>query len=493
MIGEDSESEENPTRERSWAQRLLPSFSTSFGVYLAETLGPILLVIALIIFAAFHFIRPAPPDRLTIAGGATGTRFLTVAQQYQKILARNGVKLNIVETGGSSDNLRRLLDPQSGVDIALVQSGTANSADPDVSAKLRSLGSVFYVPLTVFYRSAEPLVRLSQLQGKRIAIGAPGSGTRSLALALLKANEIEPGGATQLLDLEGEQARAALLNQRADAIVLSGDSAGAPTIVQLLHAPGIRLFDFPQADAYVRRFHYLNKLVVPAGAFDLGENLPSTSIDMLAPTAELVAHTTLHPALSDLLIEAAMEVHGGATVLQDAGQFPTPSIHDLPISEDAGRYYKDGKSFAYRYLPFWLASLLNRAVFVILPTFLVVIPALRYLPAIYNWRIKNRISGLYKRLMALERQSLGEVSDARRAALLAKLEHIEKTVIALKIPGSHADQLYVFREHMRFVRENLAGARHGAANRYAAGGPFAPGSALGAGELPSTQIERAET
>jgi hypothetical protein len=272
---------------------------------------------------------------------------------------------------------------------------------------------------------------------------------------MLKANEIEPGGATQLLDLEGEEARRALLAGRADAIFLAGDSATPDTIREMLHAPGVRLFDFSQADAYVRRFHYLSKLVVPAGAFDLGENLPPVSIDLLAPTAELVAHSNLHPALSDLLIEAATEVNGGASVLQNAGQFPTPLVHDFPLSADAARYYKSGKSFSYRYLPFWVASLLDRAVVVFLPIVLVVIPALRYLPAAYNWRVRGRINKRYRQLMALERQSLGPMSPEKRTSLLERLGQIEKAVIALKIPGSHAEQVYLLREHIQFVRATL--------------------------------------
>ena len=149
-------------------------------------------------------------------------------------------------------------------------------------------------------------------------------------------------------------------------------------------------------------------------------------------------------------------MHGGATLLQNAGQFPAPMAHEFPISADAARYYKSGKSFAYRYLPFWVASLLDRTVVVLLPTLLVVIPALRYLPALYNWRIKSRIDRRYRQLMALERSSLGDLSPQQRAVLMERLAEIEKSVIALRMPGSHAEQLYVLREHMQFVRENLA-------------------------------------
>jgi TRAP-type uncharacterized transport system substrate-binding protein len=438
---------------KAFMARLLPGNSRIFWVDLAQSLGPVILVGAIAIVAALHFVRPAPPSSLTIASGAPGSRFNLVAQQYQKILAHNGIALKIVTTEGSLDNLNRLSAEHAGVDIALVQSGVSSGGD---AGDLISLGSMFYVPLTIFYRSSTPLERLSQLRGQRIAIGPPGSGTRSLALALLKANEIDGSGQTQLLDLEGEAARTALLGRQADAIFLTGDSAAPETIREMLHTPGIRLFDFPQADAYVRRFHYLSKLELPPGAFDLGENLPPTAINMLAPRVELLAHSSLHPALSDLLIEAATEVHGNATLLQNAGQFPTPLAHDFPISADAARYYKSGKSFAYRYLPFWIASLLDRTVVVLLPTLLVVIPALRYLPAVYNWRIKSRIDRRYRELMALERHSLGDLSSEQRAVLIDRLTQIEKSVIALKMPGSHAEPLYVLRQHMQFVRENLA-------------------------------------
>jgi TRAP transporter TAXI family solute receptor len=449
------------SRFRTLLRRLLPRGATVFWLDLLQSAGPLLILSAIAIFAALHYVRPAPPDKLTMASGPSGSKFSTVGEQYQKILARNGITLRLVASEGSSDNLKRLTDPHSGVDIALVQSGTPATGD---TSDLRSLGTMFYETLTIFYRAAKPIDRLSELRGRRIAVGPAGSGARALALALLKANGIDEQGDTQLLDLEGEAARGALLRRQVDAIFLTGDSAAPATIREMLHAPGILMFDFPQADAYVRRFHYLNKLEMPAGAFDLGENLPATPINMLAPTVELLAHSGLHPALSDLLLEAATQVHGAASLLQNAGQFPNPSVNDYPISADAARYFKSGKSFAYRYLPFWLASLLDRALVVFLPVLLLVIPALRYIPTLYNWRINRRISRRYGQLMALERQSLGDLSAERRALLLEQLAHIERSVIALRMPGSHADQLYVLRQHLQFVRDNLARSIPAAAN-----------------------------
>ncbi|TXI10133.1 MAG: C4-dicarboxylate ABC transporter substrate-binding protein, partial [Rhizobium sp.] len=300
-----------------------------------------------------HFVRPAPPSSLNIVSGPDGSTYRAMAEKYKVILERNGITLNILPSQGSLDNLHQLADLDSDADVGFVPSGFSTGTD---ISNLTSLGSVFYQPLTIFYRGSKPLERLSELKGRRIAIGGDGSGTRFLALALLKANGIEPGGKTNLEPLEGTKAMDALIARKADAIFLTGDSAAPANIRKLLHTKGIRLFEFPQADAYVRRFSYLSKLELPAGAFDLGENIPRKPINMLAPTVELVARWDLHPALSDLLIEAAREVNSRATLFQKANEFPAPLQHDFQISDDATRYYQSGKGFAYKHLPFWLAS-----------------------------------------------------------------------------------------------------------------------------------------
>lgn len=414
------------------------------------TLGPIILISGLAIVATLHFVRPAPPRTLTMAGGPEGSNFLTIAQRYREILARNDVDLVILPSRGSADNLDQLAENK--VDIALVQSGVTREEKP---RDLVSLGTMFRQPVSIFYRSEKPFTRLSEMEGMRISIGREGSGTRFLALALLKGNGIEPGGASQLLDLEGEGAKLALLSREADAIFLSGDSASIRTVRDLLHEDGVRLFDFVQGEAYERRFRYLNRLELPPGAFDLGENLPDHRITMMAPTVELLAHSDLHPALSDLLLDAAHEVHNRASLMQNPGEFPHAIEHDYPMSDDAARYFKSGKGFAYRFMPFWLASLVNRAAVVMLPILVILIPGLRFAPVLYGWRIRNRIYKRYGELMALERAAMEPMTPEQRTALLEQLIEIERTIISVKVPGAFADQIYILRRHIQFVRESL--------------------------------------
>jgi TRAP-type uncharacterized transport system substrate-binding protein len=455
--GSQSQEGKSPSKQRMSLRGLPLKVMQISWSDLMQTLGPILLLGAIGVGLALHFGGPAPPRTITIASGPAGSTLAKVATRYQqgKVLKRNGIQLKVLETEGSLDNLARLKDPKSHVDLALVQSGLADSND---DGNLESLGSISYQPLTIFYRSPKSMLRLSELKGSRVAIGPEGSGTRALALALLKANEIEPGGPTVLTSDEGEGARSALLKGQVEAIFLTGDSASGTTIREMLHTEGIRLFDFQQADGYARRFPYLNKLVVPAGAFDLGEDLPPTQLNLLAPTVELVAHSSLHPALVDLMIEAAEEVNGPANLLQAAGQFPTPSIHTLTMNEEALRYYKSGsKGFAYQHLPFWLASLFNRLVVVLVPILVVVVPGLRFLPQLYRWRVSSRIHQRYGELMAVERAALRAATPERRQELLERLAQIERTVISRRMPGSHAEQAYVLREHIRFARENLSG------------------------------------
>ncbi len=418
----------------------------------ALTYGSFALLVLVVLAVTLHFIRPAPPTTIVMTSGADGSMFEIFAGRYAKILARQGVTLKLLPSQGSLENLKRLSDPSVKVDAGFVQGGIAGLGDVN---NLVSLGSVFYVPVLVFYRAPQPIKFLSELDGKRIAIGREGSGARVLAETLLKANGIEAGGKSKLLDLEGKAAQDALVKGQVDAAFVMGDSATPATMRALLHTSGIRLFDFVQGDAYVARFRYLSELELPPGSLDLGRNTPAQTLTMLAPTAELIARPSLHPALSDMLIQAAQEVHGRATLLQKAGEFPAPLEHEYRISDDALRYYKSGKSFAYKHLPFWLASLVDRIVIVLLPLAVVLIPGAKVVPWLYKWRINARIYRRYGELMELERAAFGQTTPQQRAELLKRLDEIERRIVTDKLPASAAEQLYVLRQHINFVRSRI--------------------------------------
>ncbi|HXR06133.1 MAG TPA: TAXI family TRAP transporter solute-binding subunit [Candidatus Acidoferrum sp.] len=435
--------------------RLLAPSMDAFGLSRGAVLTTILSISAALALAVFWFFKTAPPKTVILTCGVAGSSFQNYAQGYRTNLASNGVRLVILPSEGSSQNLQRLKDARFQVDVGFVQGGVTNAPG---SRPLVSLGSITYEPLFLFYRGAANLSILSELEGKRLAIGPAGSGTRSLALSLLQLNGIEPGGPTQLTDLDALDAVNALLAGKVDAVFLMGDSASPNLIRQLLHTAEIHLFDFAQADAYTRRISYLNKLVLPEGCIDFGKNIPPHDVNLIGPTVELVARPELNAVLSDLLLEAAQEVHGGASVLKRRGEFPAPLEHDFPISADAGRFYKSGKSFLYRSMPFWLASIVRRVLLAFVPAIVVLIPALRVLPSLYRLRMRLRLYRWYRALLALERAASGASAPEKRRQSLARLDHIEKEVNRLKVPASFADQFYGLREHIQFVRGRLAEA-----------------------------------
>ena len=432
--------------------RLLAPFTEIFGLSRGAALVAFLSVVFVMGFAGFWFVHSAPPHMLTITSGPPGSMFETNAFRYRDILGSNGVTLKVLPSQGSQENLQRLNNPSFKVDVGFVQGGMTNGFE---SSKLVSLGSVSYQPMLIFYRGDASVGVLSELAGKRLAIGPLGSGTRALALTLLALNGIETNSATPLLDLEPAEAATALTNGTVDAVFLMGDSASRQVMRQLLRDPQIHLLSFSQADGYTRRVSYLNKLALPRGGIDFGKKIPAEDVYLIGPTVEILARPNLHPALSDLLLEAAREVNGVPGLLQRKDEFPAPIKQQFLISKAATRFYKSGKGLLYGSLPFWLATLVNQILVAFVPAVLVLIPGLRLIPALFKWRTRMKIYRRYRALLIVEGELQKELPPGKREELIGRLDEIEASVSQMKVPASFADQFYALRGHIGFVRQRL--------------------------------------
>jgi TRAP-type uncharacterized transport system substrate-binding protein len=416
-------------------------------------IGPMVVLAAAVVWVAVVIVRPAPPDTIWFTSGPPGSIYGTNAEKYRQIIERYGIKVKVLPSQGALENLRRLADRKTHVDVGFVQGGLTDQVD---TRGLVSLGSMWPQPLLVYHRGSQPLELISGLAGKRIAIGLEGSGTRALALTILKANELDASKAT-LLPLNGEEAASALVAGTIDAAFFTGDSATAPVYRSLRNASGLSIMSFRQANGYQRRLRFLSHFTLPEGAIDLGADYPPHSIELVGTTVELVAREELHPALSDLLIRAAREVHSPPSLFRDAGEYPSAQQHELPISDDAERYYKSGEHFLYKRLPFWLANLIDRLLVVLLPLVVVFLPATRIAPVLYRWRVRSRIYRWYGALMQIERDLALKARPEDRAELLQRLQEIEEAVNEIRTPLSFADQLYFLRGHVGLVRQRVQG------------------------------------
>jgi TRAP transporter TAXI family solute receptor len=416
---------------------------------------PLLLLVILGFWLASRFIQPAPPDTLILSSGGDGGAYQRFAAAYKDVLARYGIRLVEKTSAGSTENLQRLRDASFEVDAAFVQGGTARAQEDDT---LLSLGGLYYEPLWIFYRA--DLARsgvapgsVAALKGRRIAIGAPGSGTHHLAHEMFYANQIDAKN-TVLIEKGGLGLLQAFAAKEIDAAFVVGPTQSA-TVWTLLATPGVKAMSLDHADAYTRRFPYLSKVVLPRGAIDVAADLPREDVTLLASTATLVVREDIHPALVDLLMQAMTEVHGGPGMLQRPGEFPRATAVDFPLSKEAERYYKSGKPFLQRYLPFWAATLVDRLVVMLIPLLAVLIPVIKIAPGLYTWRVRSRIFRRYGELKFLE----AEVDDApernTRAEWLTRLEAIEADVNRMPTPLSFADMLYTLRSHIGLVRDTI--------------------------------------
>jgi len=424
---------------------------------LIVTFGPVILLAAGLCVLAYRIIDPSPPKVVTISTGQENSAYELLARRYAAALARQGIQVIQKRSQGSYENLQRLNDPDAGIDIAFVQSGSTDLQRAE-SHGLISLGSLFTEPIWLFYRDKKSLRHLRDLKGLRINVGPAGTGVPQVFGKILAANGIESKDLT-LRELENTPATVALLSGAVDGMVFSS-AADALLIQMLLQTPGIKLFDFSQAEAYTRRFPFLSGVVLPRGIVDFGRDIPARDYHLIAPTATLVAREDLHPALVDLFVQAASEIHGGAGWFQRHGEFPTASYTEIPVAATAEKFYRNGPPFLQRYMSFWLANFFERMWIVIVPLGALLLPLSRIVPPLYVWKVRSRIYRWYGQLRIVE-QALEDVPPGRRDDVfmqqLARLNDIEQRVNQLSIPLSFAEEAYRLRSHIHFVRKRAHG------------------------------------
>ncbi len=396
---------------------------------------------------AYQFVEPAPPKTITLATGSPTGAYHAFGLAMQDILATNDIGLTLHQSAGSDENAALLA--QGTVDIALMQGGTPVEDVPG-GEHLRGLASLYYEPLWIFHRLTPPPTRLSELAGRRVNRGVPGSGTRRLADELLMLNEVpsEP-----FSEWDTPTATQALQAGDVDAVfMVSGETS--PEVQALLQAPGIALMDLPRSKAYHLHRRYLSPLILPAGAIDLARERPPTQQQLIGVTAMLVAGKDLHPALVDLLLLSAPDIVGGDGLFHSAGQFPSDRYLSLPIGKEAQRFHERGPSFLQRFLPFWAATLIDRLVVMLIPLVALVIPLSKFFPPLYRWRVRSRIYRWYEDLQRIETRL-----DAGRAdpdELTAAVQGLESEVKQVETPLSYADQLYHLRTHINLVRMRIS-------------------------------------
>ncbi|MCL2644014.1 MAG: ABC transporter substrate-binding protein [Betaproteobacteria bacterium] len=415
------------------------------------TYWPFLVLVLAGFLLAFHFVKPAPPKKLVMSTGREDGLYHAFAKQYQEYFAKNGVTLELKTSQGSGENFRRLRDQEA--DIAFVQGGSASNRQNSggVPEYLLSLGSAFYEPLWVFVSGSRMPKKLSELAGRKITIIQESTSSRALANRLLAANELGEQD-VQLMPMDEMEAAMALQRGQLDALFVIA-APEAPVVQVLLRSPTVRLMSFTQAEAYHRRFPYLFRITMPEGVIDLVRDYPPQDTELLAATANLVVREELHTALQTLMLAAMREIHGGSGFFQVRGEFPAYKDSDFQLSPAAERFYASGPPFMQRYMPFWVAVLMERFLILAIPLLTLLLPLVRFAPALYHWRIHARLCRVYGELKFLEQDLSRSPNEEARRELVKRLNIIEETANRMPIPLRFTDMLYTLKAHINLVRK----------------------------------------
>jgi TRAP transporter TAXI family solute receptor len=414
-------------------------------------IGAILLLAALG-WALATVLKPAMQGTIVITTGADKGIYRGFADRYAPLLKRDGITLDIRSSSGSIENYQRLTNPDSEYEVGFIQSGTTSPRETD---RLQTIAAVSYEPIWVFYRGDATVDRLAQLRGKRIAVGVPGSGLLNVALVLLADSGIT-GDSTTLLQMDAVKAYQGLENGQLDAAFFIGRPDAS--MQQTLLNNDLKLMSFAQADALVQKFPSLSKIIFPRASTSIVSDLPQADVTLLAATALLVSKDTLYPALAYLLLEAAKTVHGGEDYFTPLGAFPNLNTEEFPISEESTRYFKSGRPFLQRYLPFWLASFIERRLLILLPFMALLLGLLQALPRMVEARIKNRLVVWYREIKSLEDEiwrnkqpTLDQIAQWR-----AEIENIDAHASQIRIPQRYFQDVYALKQAIRVVRDRIS-------------------------------------
>ena len=409
----------------------------------------LLAVIVLVGFLiTYQYVGAPPPKVVRIATGANNGAYYTFAQEYARLLASDGITLEVVPTAGSVENLELLKSGE--VSLALIQGGSATRDDKE---RLQSLGSLFLEPVWIFVRRQSAVKRFLELKGNRVSVGIAGSGTHLLATQLLSAAGITETN-TQLIREETTQAIDSLSKGKIDAAFFVA-SPEAPIIRKLFAAPAIELLNFDRAAAYGRWFPFLTPVTLSEGVIDLQQNIPDHDTPLVAASANLAARRDLNASLIPALLNAVTRVHQAGGVLEHKRQFPSVDFADLPLNEDARRYLVNGPSFLFRWLPYGTAVLLDRLKILVLPLLALLLPLLKIAPPLYTWRIRSKIYKWYAAVREVESSIQEEKSSGDAASLINRLSELDRQVASVSVPLSYAAELYHLRLHIRFLQEKL--------------------------------------
>jgi uncharacterized protein len=412
--------------------------------------APILAFAVVAFFALSQLWLPLPPSEITLSAGLPGGMYQEHAKSYRQLLQTHGITLNVMESAGTGENLQRLKDPSNTVQVAFVQSGYAlgESSDP-LSVGIQTLAQVDIEPIWVFsrFRDVDSLLRL---QGQRVAIGQPGSGSRAVALRLLNQVRLE---AKDLLESEvvGLETVKALREGKLDATVFVA-SVNAPLVQALLNTPGIYLANLKRSAALGERMPYLDARFAAAGSLNASRLQPPQDMVLLSTVASVLVREDVHPMIKRSLMHVMLQQHSAAGPLHRSNEFPHLKRLEFPSTSQARDVLREGLPWLERHVSVQVAQWLYRLLLIGLPLALAAWMLCKLIPGYLIWRIDSRINRWYGELKFIENDlNQGEPGGLEMAQFRTRLRDIGRQVAGFPMPKNYMQRMFLLQQHIALV------------------------------------------
>lgn len=419
---------------------------------------PIFVTLLAITALAMYFAEPPPPSKFTFVAGTPGGSYEDIAARYKTFFKKYDIEVDILPSTGPLANLQQMVNPEANprIDVALTQSGLAREVKG--IDQLAYLGSIDYEPIFFLMRKDRLSAHASDffidsLANKKIGIGEPGTGTEVQFERLLALNKMSINN-KDFVAQSDHQSVEDVLSGKLDGMVLV-DGIQSKNMQALLNSPDVVLLSPSRVQAYHRLLPYLEVLTIPEGAISLIDNVPAQDLQILSTTTALVVQKDLHPAIQFLLIKAAVEISGAASFFAGQDTFPKFSESTIVRSQVAQEYFLKGSPYFDRHLPFWLAELLDRFAYVLMPFLAFAYPMLIGLPTYRHKRLTRRIWTSYGKLKELELELSDDFDPAKASEYLERLDKIEAEAMRVRIYGSQGADYFKHRQHIHFVRALL--------------------------------------
>ena len=408
----------------------------------------IVLTVALIGVSVIWLGGTPPPRKIVLATGQPGGVYDAFGREYQKRLRAQGLNVELVNTAGSIDNFRRVIDGKA--DVAFAQSGTYQVVT-DPEHKVSGLAAIYYEPLWIFARRGIRIEDKMDYRPGSVSVGLKGSGTESVAKSIL-AEQGYDVTSPAIVNLSSADGRRDLMNGTLD-VAFFVTSYRDPGIMELMRRKDLQLTSFRREAAYTRKFRGLTPLKLPEGLLDLKDNIPPANITLLSPSAMLVARENINPRVVELVLKVAQAVHGPGSLIDPANKFPTLEGMDVPVNEAAETYLTSGESFLSRNLPYRALRWVLLLKLLILPLVAVWVPLLRIAPMVARWRKQRWLKRYYDRLRKVEDHLASAHWPNELREGINELEALrgEVQVVARKLPLQQQQDVYHWRLHVSLI------------------------------------------